>query len=160
MPSSRGISLETASDTQYGSCLPVLWRTRTSGVSVQLRLYRCHGAEQTKIALALLSSLIVCLQQIRKLLPQSWHIQILVEGFRQICRRAAERFLTAYTRGLSEISIGPRAWAVLKSSSRLGYVPCGNPSSNDIQRQYPESTHRPTSREAVEHQSSGCPQGD
>jgi excisionase family DNA binding protein len=50
-------------------------------------------------------------------------VQVLFEAFRQICRRAAARFITAHTRGLSEISIGPGAWAVLKSSSRLGYAP-------------------------------------
>jgi hypothetical protein len=79
--------------------------------------------------------------------------------FRQSCHRAAARFPTAHARSLSEIPM--RTWgtsyAQVHLPARLRHDPAVR---NDIHDRHPESCHRSASREAVEHNSGGHPQGD
>ena len=89
-------------------------------------------------------------------------------GMCKFCSKLSGKFAAALPRALLPHTPGVSLKFPLVlghelcSSPAPGWAmpPCGNPSSDDIQRRYPEPSHRPASRAAVEHHSGGYPQGD
>jgi hypothetical protein len=127
------------------------WRERRSGC---LDISALAIGRSTRSAARLVTS-----ASSQKILPQSVVYKFCSNIFRQNCHRAAARFVTSDARSRSEIPMGRwgMSYAQVQLTAGLRHAPA---SCNDTQDKHPDSRHRSTSGEAVEHNSGGYPQGD
>jgi hypothetical protein len=145
--------------TPYGPATQSWWCAQTSTVSAQLRFLTTawRRADENRFSSA---------QLLNRVTSTDSKTFCLNFGMSKFCSKLSGKFAAVLPRALLPHTPGVSLKFPLVlghglcSSPAPGWAtpPCGNPSSDDnIERRYPEPSHRPASRTAVEHHSGGYP---